>query len=556
MTDIANLAYSFKDDSVAAIQLELHEGGVHSLKATNKHQITAGDLMIQTLSNWGIQHVFGRIDQSSFAAAIGTQQVQGNIRACCTQHDSTAAFAASAYGKLTGRPAACLAKSGTGATNLLNGLWDANMDKAPVVAMTGQEIDKVGTFGQVAQWSQLVQRESRFNELANLACKSAILNRGVSHLIFPTEIPKLPLAKPMPAGSPKGRLPSQNIAPPKDALQSAIKLLRASERPIIIVGQGARDRMEAVVQLAEQLRAPVITTFKGKGLISDSHPLAAGVIGAHGTPVAKALLQKSDSLLVFGASLDGHSGLTRQCPTVQVDYDIAALARFQAIDVPVWGEIGVTAQALSDDFLGDMWTQDQTADVAAHRNDWLEKNKRLSSQNTEKEINPAKLFKALSKSADEEAIITVDINDITESFGRHFDCKQQAILMSGERGTTGFAFPAAIGAWSATQETDSPYTDRQIISISADDSFSQYMDEINTVVSHKINMTHILMNNHDTNKTVLKDQDGLLQNSFADYANSCGAMGIRVSDINELAAALNKALSHNGPALLEVTINS
>jgi hypothetical protein len=124
--------------------------------------------------------------------------------------------------------------------------------------------------------------DSRHTELMNLACKSAILNRSVSHLIFPDEVPKRELAEQQQAGTPEGRLPSRNIAPPEDALNAAIDLLRKSKRPVIVVGHGARYQMETVVTLAEQLKAPVITTFKAKGQISDSHPLAGGVLGRSG----------------------------------------------------------------------------------------------------------------------------------------------------------------------------------------------------------------------------------------------------------------------------------
>lgn len=187
--------------------------------------------------------------------------------------------------------------AGPGATNLLTGLWDANVDRAPVLALTGQvetqvlgpgafqEIDQTGAFGKVAQWSQTVLHNSRHTELMNLACKSAILNRGVSHLIFPDEVPRQELEGILQAGTPDGRIPSRNIAPPEDALNAAIALLRKARRPVIVVGHGARFQMDSVITLAEELKAPVITTFKGKGLISDAHPLAGGVLGRSGTPV-------------------------------------------------------------------------------------------------------------------------------------------------------------------------------------------------------------------------------------------------------------------------------
>ena len=115
---------------------------------------------------------------------------------------------------------------------------------------------------------------------------------------------------------------------------------------MIVVGHGARFHMEAVIDLADPLRAPVITTFKGKGLISDAHELAGGVLGRSGTPVASWLMNESDLLLVFGASFSNHTGITPKKPTIQVDFEAMALGKFHPSDVPVWGEIGVTAEHL------------------------------------------------------------------------------------------------------------------------------------------------------------------------------------------------------------------
>ena len=161
---------------------------------------------------------------------------------------------------------------------------------------------------------------------------------------------------------------------------------------------------------------------------------------------------------------------------------------------------------------------------------------------------------------DEDAIIAVDVGNNTYSFGRYFECRNQAILMSGYLGSIGFAFPAAMGAWSATQEDDPKFKDRQVLSISGDGGFGQYLAEINTAVKYDMNITHIMMNNGELGKISKEQRAGnwdvwqtsLHNPSFADYAELCGAMGIRVTKTSELDAALEKALNYPGPALVEV----
>ena len=135
-----------------------------------------------------------------------------------------------------------------------------------------QEVDLSAAFDSVAAWSQSVLRDSDAVELMNLACKNALLRRDVAHLVFPDEVQTLPAPEGAVPGGPDGRVSPSTIAPPEESIADALRLLRGAERPVIIVGHGARFHMPAVIALAEQLGAPVITTFKAKGQIGDDHP--------------------------------------------------------------------------------------------------------------------------------------------------------------------------------------------------------------------------------------------------------------------------------------------
>ena len=230
------------------------------------------------------------------ADAIRRLTLDGRLQYIGVRHEGAASFAASGYAKLTGRPAACFAIAGPGATNLLTGLWDAKADRAPILALTGQvasqvvgpgafqEIDLASAFAPVSRWSQTVQAGSNHVELANLAMRHAILDRDVAHLILPDEVQTLPVAEEVSAGRPDGRLPELETAPAEESFSSALAQLRSARRPAIVVGYGARLEMAPVIRLAEPLNAPIITTFKAKGQVGDSHPLAAGVLGHSGDP--------------------------------------------------------------------------------------------------------------------------------------------------------------------------------------------------------------------------------------------------------------------------------
>ena len=563
------------DDGVQTYPVEERKDGIYvGFEQEAPHQRTASDLMIETMVNWGVRHVFGMVGHSNLGLADGLriQEENGNLRFYGIRHEGAAAFAASAYGKLTGRPAACFSIAGPGATNLLTGLWDANVDRSPVLALTGQvdtqvlgpgafqEIDLQAAYGKVAQWSQPVLHSSKHAELMNLACKSAILNRGVSHLIFPDEVQNLPVAEGVQAGGPKGRITAREIAPPADSLEQALRLLREAKRPAIIVGHGARFHMGRVIELAERLHAPVITTFKGKGLIPDSHPLAGGVLGRSGTPVASWVMNESDLLVVFGASFSNHTGITPKKPTIQVDFDAMTLGKFHAVDVPVWGEIGVTAQAMLDGLGERVAATDQRADVAKRWEIWRAEKKSREADDQGRGLNSATVFAALTRLVPENAIVAVDVGNNTYSFGRYFECKRQAILMSGYLGSIGFAFSGGMGAWAATQEDDPLFKDRPVVSISGDGGFGQYMGEMLTAVKYGMNVTHILLNNCELGKISKEQRSGdwdvwqisLHNPSFAAYAELCGALGIRVEKKEDLDDAVERALAHDGPALVEI----
>ncbi|MFQ5569879.1 MAG: thiamine pyrophosphate-dependent enzyme [Rhodothermales bacterium] len=563
------------DDGVDTYPIDVRDDGIYvGFEVVPPHVRTVSDLMAETMVNWGVRWVFGMVGHSNLglADAMRIQEEADRLRYIGIRHEGAASFAASAYGKLTGRPAACLAIAGPGATNLLTGLWDANVDRSPVLALTGQvdtqvlgpgafqEVDLQAAFGKVAQWSQPVLHTSKHAELVNLACKSAILHRGVSHLIFPDEVQNLPVPEGAQAGGPAGRLTPQQIAPPQASLERAVALLRQSKRPVIIVGHGARFNMPAVHDLADLLDSPVITTFKGKGQVSDHHPLGCGVLGRSGTPIASYFMNEADVLLVLGASFSNHTGITPKIPTIQVDFDPMTLGKFHAVDVPVWGEIGVTVALLHEAMAGKTETVNQRPEIAERWGIWRREKERRTSDDRGKGINSASIFAAMTRQVPDDALIAVDVGNNTYSFGRYFECTRQSILMSGYLGSIGFAFPAAMGAWAATQEEDPRFKNRTVISVSGDGGFGQYMAELTTAVKYDMNITHVLLNNAELGKISKEQRAGrwdvwqtsLHNPNFAVFARLCGAQGIRVTRKEALDEALADALAHPGPSLIDI----
>jgi pyruvate oxidase len=561
-----------EDSGQALYPIEIRDGAVFiGLAPEPAHERTVTDVMAETLVNWGVKHVFGMVGHSNLglADAIRRRTVAGEMRYIGVRHEGAAAFAASAYGKLSGRPAACLTIAGPGATNLLTGLWDAKVDRAPVLALTGQvqtqvfgpgafqDIDLSSAFQAVTKFSQLVLPSSNHAELMSLACKTALVERDVAHLIFPDDVQTLPsVAR---AGAPAGRLGGAVVVPAEADLAQAVAMINAAQRPMIVIGHGAVAAREAVIALAERIGAPVVTTFKGKGLIADTHCNAGGVLGRSGTPIASWFMNEADLIITLGSSFAKHTGIERSKPIIQVDFERMQLGRFHPVALPVWGEIAAFCAAVAPRVSRPADAADQLAELATRWAIWRDEKRRRLGEDRGRGVHSAAVFEALTRLCPPDAIIAVDVGNNTYSFGRYFESQGQRVLMSGYLGSIGFGFPAAMGAWAATQDF-AEFKGRKVISISGDGGFGQYAMEFTTAVKYGMDITHILLNNAELGKIAKEQRAGEFQvwetalhnPSFAMFAKQCGGHGARVTAAQDLDAAFATALAFKGPALVEI----
>jgi pyruvate oxidase len=465
--------------------------------------------MAETMVNWGVKRVFGMVGHSNLglADALRRQAVAGKLAYIGIRHEGAASFACSGYAKLSGQVQTQV--FGPGAF---------------------QDIDLRSAFDAVTRFSQPVLSSSNHAELMSLACKSAIVERDVAHLIFPDDTQTLP-AGDAGAQGPSGRLGSTAIAPDEESSGLALTAIAEAKRPLIVVGYGARLAMGPITALAERLRAPVVTTFKGKGQLSDYHPNAAGVLGRSGTPIASWFMNECDLIIALGASFSNHTGIERKKPIVQVDFEAMQLGKFHPVEYPVLGEIGRTVKDWLEKLPASPAAQNQLPELVDRWSAWRAEKDSRSLDNRGQGVNSAVVFSKLSELAPADAVIAVDVGNNTYSFGRYFECRAQRVLMSGYLGSIGFSLPAAIGAWCATQDFDE-YTGRKVISFSGDGGFGQYLSEVTTLVKYNMDVTHILLHNGELGK-ISKEQragewdvweTGLHNPNFAEYAELCGAM--------------------------------
>ncbi len=550
-------------DGVTTYDVEERADGAYvRLPARPAARRTVADVMVETLVAHGVDTVFGMVGHSNlgFADALRRAEERGELRFVGIRHEGAAAFAASAYGKLTGRPAACFAIAGPGSTNLLTGLYDAKLDGSPVIAISGQvpskvrgrgafqDVDLQAVFSDVAVSTTTVSAGSDHAELAALAVKHALDRRGVTHLVLPDEVQVQPSEDP--AASPVGRLSARRIRPDLADLDKAAALVRAARRPVVVAGHGARGAERELIALAEQLHAPVLTTFKAKGIVPDTHPLGAGVLGRSGTPVASWLMNESDLLIVVGASFSNHTGIASYKPIVQIDDEPGAIGRFHAVTAPLLADAALTLAALAE-LVTDAAPVDQRPDVAARWELWRAEKARRVADDRGRGVSAAAVFAALSDALPAEAVVTVDVGNHAYSLGRYLESKGQPVLMSGYLGSIGFGYPAALGAWAADPT-------RPVVAVTGDGGFGQYATELTTAVKYGIGIKHVLLDNGALGKIEKEQVAGdfpvwhtsLHNPDWAAYAELCGATGILVERREDLAAAFRHLFVTSGPALL------
>jgi pyruvate oxidase len=550
-------------DVVPSYEVDERDDGVYvRLPDVPQPGRTVADVLVETLVAHGIDAVFGMVGHSNlgFADALRRAEERGEIRFIGIRHEGAAAFAASAYGKLTGRPAACFAIAGPGSTNLLTGLYDAKLDQSPVVAISGQvpskvlgrgafqDLDLSAVFRDVSVSTTTVHAGSDHAELAALAVKHAIDRRGVAHLVLPDEVQALPSEAD--SVSPTGRLSNRLSRPDDVALADAAKLVLDARRPVLVVGHGARRAGAEIHALAEHLNAPVLTTFKAKGLVPDTHPLGAGVLGRSGTPVASWLMNESDLLIVIGASFSNHTGIAPYKPIVQIDDEPGAIGRFDAVTASVLGDAAIATRLLTD-AVSDADPEDQRPDVAERWAIWRAEKARRAADDRGRGVAAAAVFAALSEHLPEEAVVAVDVGNHAYSLGRYLESKGQPVLMSGYLGSIGFGYPAAIGAYLAAPG-------KTIVAVTGDGGFGQYATELTTAVKYGMPIKHVLLNNNALGK-ISKEQlaadypvwhTSLHNPDWAAYAELCGATGFKVTRRDELDEAMRALFAAEGAALL------
>ena len=524
-------------------------------------ETTVSDVLVDQLVEWGVKYVFG-MPGTSILGIIDSIRKHDEIKYIQVRHEESAAFMASAHGKLTGHVAACLTIAGPGSTNLATGLYDSQLDHSPVLAMTGmvkrqiigpgsfQEIDQYSFFKPVSVFDKILMTKNQTVPLTTLAIKYALVDGGVSHLGIPVDLQSKPHdAKIV---SFEGNFPNKCISQPEIIVKKAAEVIGKAKRPVIIVGFGAKGQGDNIIELSEKISAPIVTTFRGKGVIDEYHDLYVGSHGGIGSSASAKLVRDSDLLIVVGCSFSDQSQIPEK-KMVQIDINPMMIAKRHRVEVGLFGNSAILVPQLKKE-VKENKKEEYLDEIKNLKQEWLDLLEE-EADSTKTPIRPQYIVKVLNEKIADDAILTLDVGENGWWFGRNFWMKNtQKMIFSGYLGSMAFSLPAAIAAQLV-------YPERQVICTAGDGGFSMLMADFMTAVKNNLPIKVFIFNNSEL---AMIRQEQLMENypnyetelhrfDFAQYARNCGAIGIKVEKPEELEGAVDEALKSEKPVIVDIT---
>lgn len=538
---------------------------------------TAADVLIEGLIDWGVDTVFGIPGDGINGVMEALRTHQEQIKFIQVRHEEAAAFMACAYAKFTGKLGVCLATSGPGGVHLLNGLYDAKLDGAPVLAITGlpfhdlndtftqQDVAMDRLFMDVAAYNTRVMGPTHVENVTELACRTAIAYKKVAHIAFPTDIQDMKAErKTASKRNIQGHVSNIHAEGghiPKEAdLRRAAEFLNEGKKIAILAGQGALHATDALEQIAHHLGAPIIKALLGKAAVPDDSPFTTGGIGLLGTKPSQDALENCDTLLMVGSSFPYIEFLPKpgKAKAIQIDLDPARIGLRYDVEVGLVGDSRRTLEALMP-YLNRQEERDFLEKAQKGMKEWREVMAKRSGH-MEKPMKPQVIAHELGQRLRSDAIVSSDSGTITTWWARHIPAKRgQMFTCSGTLASMACGLPYTSAAQIA-------FPDRQCVAFVGDGGFSMLMAELVTAVKYKLPIIVVVIKNNTLGQ-IKWEQMVFLGNpeyavdlepiDFVKVAEACGAIGFRIDDPKECGAILDQALAVNigKPVLIEAVVD-
>lgn len=537
-------------------------------------EITGAAALIAALKSEGVKHIFG-IPGGAILPVYDVLYEEPSIRHILVRHEQAAAHAADGYARALGRPGVCMATSGPGACNLLTGILNAYMDSSPVIAITGQvpthllgtdafqEADILSLMLPITKHNFLVRSVEELVEAVAKAFRIAMSGRpGPVHIDLPRDVQ---------TAKARVRIPAEvtvrakvRYEPDPHRVAEAVRLIEEAERPLILAGGGViwSGATPELVELAELLGAPVVTSLMGKGSIPEDHPLSLGMVGMHGRKAANLAVTECDLLIGVGVRFsDRSTGDVRyfapKAKIVHIDIDPVEIGKLVRTDLAVVGD----AKRVLAEILRALRERGRRG----IRSEWTERVKRMKREflprmdYDEIPLKPQRVIKEIMEVLDDDSVVVTEVGQC-QMWAAHYLTVRgpRRFISSGGLGTMGFGFPASLGVKTALPE-------KKVVDIAGDGSFLMNSQELATAVENGIEVVCCIFNNSYLG--MVKQWQDLFYGGrrsqtylgkspdFVKLAEAYGAWGDRVTRPGEMKEKLKEALECGKPAVLDVIID-
>lgn len=528
-------------------------------------KINAGTAMIKVFEAWGIDHIYG-IPGGSFNSTMDAlYHERQSVKYVQVRHEEAGALAAAADAKLTGKVGAVFGSAGPGATHLINGLYDAQMDNVPVVALLGQvasssmnyndfqEMNENPMFADVSIYNRTVMSPESLPHVVDEAIKAAYKFKGVAVVTIPVDYGFAEIDEQQIATAKNHK--TGVLQPDEDDLRAALPYFEQAKKPVLYIGQGLFGHFDAIDAFSKHFSMPIAASVLAKGIVPDLYENFLGFAGRVATKPANEALAEADLIVFVGSDFPfGRRFFNPDANFVQVDIDASKFGRRHQTDVSVLGD-GATALR--------KWTE-----MAAPRpaDAWIKANQENArnwhawrhsfDHDSQEPLRPEPVYREINRIAAPDALFVTDVGNVTIHSIRHLEMTgEQRFTTSGWFATMGNGVPGGIAAQLS-------YPDRQVFTFSGDGGFAMQMQDIITQVKYNLPIINVVFSN-DSFGFIEAEQEDTEQTKFgvqlagADFGKvgeALGAKGFTVTKEEELASVFTQAKESHGPVVIDVKI--
>jgi pyruvate dehydrogenase (quinone) len=526
---------------------------------------TISDLIVETLKNAGVSRVYG-LPGDSLNGFTDALRRDGTLSWQHVRHEEAAAFAAAGEAAVTGELAVCAASCGPGNLHLINGLFDANRSRVPVLAIAAhiptaeiggnyfQETHPQELFRECSVYCELASSPAQFPHVLEIAIRSAVERRGVAVLVLPGDVLVQPADDVRSAAVIR---PGSPVARPGDAeLGAAADALNRAERVTILAGAGCAGAHDEVVSVAAALQAPVVHALRGKEFVEYDNPYDVGMTGLLGFSSGYRAMEQCEVLLMLGTDFPYRQFYPKDAVVLQVDSRGEQIGRRTRVDVPLVGTVKDTVQAL----LPRLTSKTDAGHLDRIRAHYKKARKRLDdlaiNDRNRSPMHPQFVAKTIDRLAGEDAVFLPDVGTPVVWAARYLRMNgQRRLVGSFNHGTMANALPQAIGVQAS-------HPGRQVITLSGDGGMAMLLGELITLRQQKLPVKVVVFTNGALAFVELEMKAAGFVNygtelenpDFAAVAQALGMHGQRVERPDDLEDALRAAFDHDGPALVEVMV--